>query len=83
MQTASPCEVPGSVGWMGFSDKTFEFAYSPLEFIKKKTKEYQSPVFKVRVLNKPTVFLTSNDAVKELLEGKSSSLLTLLNTASV
>lgn len=78
MQRASPCEVPGSVGWMGLSDKTFEFAYSPLEFIKKKTKEYRSPVFKVRVLNKPTVFLTSNDAVKELLEGKSIWLVGLL-----
>ncbi len=72
MQTASPCQVPGSVGWIGLSDKTFEFAYSPLEFIKRKTKEHQSPVFKVRVLNKPTIFLTSSDAVKELLEGNYS-----------
>ena len=67
MQTS--CEVPGSVGWIGLSDKTFEFAYSPLEFIRNKIKEHQSPVFKVRVLNKPTIFLTSNNAVKELLEG--------------
>lgn len=67
MQTAS--QVPGSVGWIGLmSDKTFEFAYSPLEFIKNKTKEHQSPVFKVRILNKPTIFLTSSDAVKELLQ---------------
>ena len=68
MQT-TPCQVPGSVGWIGFGDKTFEFAYSPLEFIRNKTKEHQSPVFKVRVLNKPTIFLTSSNAVKELLEG--------------
>jgi type IV secretory pathway TraG/TraD family ATPase VirD4 len=68
MQTA--LQVPGSVGWIGLmSDKTFEFAYSPLEFIKNKTKEHQSPVFKVRILNKPTIFLTSSDAVKELLQG--------------
>jgi cytochrome P450 len=68
-RVSSPCPVPGSVGWTGFSDKTFEFAYSPLEFIKNKTKEHRSTVFKVRVLNKPTIFLTSSDAVKELLEG--------------
>ncbi|XP_028391412.1 uncharacterized protein LOC114516204 [Dendronephthya gigantea] len=66
MQTA--CEVPGSVGWIGLSDKTFEFAYSPIDFIRNKTKEHCSPVFKVRVLNKPTIFLTSSNAVKELLE---------------
>lgn len=73
METASPCEIPGSVGWAGISDKTFEFAYSPLQFIKKKIKEVKSPVFKVRVLNKPTVFVTSNNAVKELLEGNHMS----------
>ena len=62
--------VPGSIGWLGLGDKTIEFAYSPLEFIKKRMREHRSPIFKVRVLNKPTIFLTSNNAVKELLQGK-------------
>lgn len=70
----TPCPVPGSIGWVGFGDKTFEFAYSPIEFVKKRVREHRSPVFKVRVLNKPTIFLTSNNAVKELLQGIKTSI---------
>ena len=60
---------PGCVGWPITGDRTFEFAKNPNEFIKHRIKSNGSRVFQVRALNKPHVFVASNQGVKEILEG--------------
>jgi hypothetical protein len=59
-------EVPGSLGYSILGDKSLEFARSPREYIKRQIKNH-GDVFKGRILNKPQVFITSNNAVEDLL----------------
>lgn len=63
-------ELPGRTGWNLLGDKTIEFARFPLDFINDRIKKYSSRLFLSRVLNKPTVFVTSNQGVKEMLYGR-------------
>ena len=62
--------LPGRVGWPVTGDKTLEFARNPIEFTLKNIKTLNSRIFQVRALNKPHVFVASNQGVKEVLEGK-------------
>lgn len=62
--------LPGRVGWPVTGDKTLEFARNPNEFTLKNIKALNSRIFQVRALNKPHVFVASNQGVKEVLEGK-------------
>lgn len=66
-------DVPGHVGWTVTGDKTVEFARFPLDFVKNRIEKYNSRVFVSRALNKPTIFVTSNNGIKEILIDKSSS----------
>lgn len=61
--------LPGRVGWPVTGDKTLEFARNPIEFTQKNIKTCNSRVFQLRTLNKPHVFVASNQGVKEILEG--------------
>lgn len=60
--------LPGRVGWPVTGDKTLEFARNPIEFTQKNIKTLHSRIFQVRTLNKPHVFVASNQGVKEVLE---------------
>ena len=62
--------VPGCTGWGVTGDKSLEFAKSPLDFIEKRVNQHNSKIFQTRVLNKPTMFVTSSKGVKEVLVGK-------------
>ena len=62
--------VPGSAGWTITGDRSMEFAKSPLEFLERRLAQYDSQVFLARALNKPTVFVCSNEGVREILNGK-------------
>ena len=62
--------LPGHVGWPITGDKTLEFARNPIEFVQRNINTLNSRIFQVRTLNKPHVFVTSNQGVKEVLEGK-------------
>lgn len=61
--------VPGRAGFSILGDESLEFWRGPMEYIEKRRLQY-GHIFLGRVLNKPTIFLTSNAAVKELLIGK-------------
>ena len=63
-------EVPGKVGWPIVGDKSIEFYRDPLKFLEKNIAAAKSKVFAVRFLNKPTVFVCSNEGVKDVLEGE-------------
>lgn len=62
--------VPGSAGWTITGDRSVEFAKSPLEFLERRMTQYDSQVFLTRALNKQTVFVCSNEGVREILNGK-------------
>ncbi|KAJ7333506.1 hypothetical protein OS493_017043 [Desmophyllum pertusum] len=66
--------LPGRVGWPVTGDKTLEFARNPIEFTQKNIKTCNSRVFQLRTLNKPHVFVASNQGVKEILEDKGAVL---------
>ena len=61
--------LPGHVGWPVTGDRTIEFARNPVEFVCGCMKKCCSRVFQTRMLNKPHVFITSSQGVKEILEG--------------
>lgn len=63
--------VPGSAGHSFLSDESLEFWRDTLSYIDRRVKEH-GPVFTGRILNKPTIFITSNSTVQELLRGKRS-----------
>jgi len=66
-------EVPGRIGFSLLGDESIEFARTPREYVEKRRKNY-GDVFIGRILNKPTVFFTSNSAVQDLLKGKNVAL---------
>ncbi len=61
--------VPGNVGYSVFGDESIELWRDPIAYINRRKTEH-GPLFVGRVLNKPTIFVTSNSTVKELLCGK-------------
>ncbi|GFR96314.1 cytochrome P450, family 3, subfamily A, polypeptide 65, partial [Elysia marginata] len=60
-------DVPGSVGWPILGDKSIEFYKDPLQFLNKNITQWKSQIFKTRFLNKPTVFVCSNQGVRDVL----------------
>ncbi|XP_065192074.1 cytochrome P450 26A1-like isoform X1 [Sycon ciliatum] len=63
----SQYDVPGAVGTTFMGDESLDFVRNPVEFVQEKCRQY-GPVFKLRIMNKGTVVVASNDAVKEMLE---------------
>lgn len=63
--------VPGRAGYSLVGDESIEFVRTPRDYVEKRRANY-GDVFLGRVLNKPTVFLTSNKAVHSLLSGNHS-----------
>ena len=61
-------QVPGRIGYSLLGDESIEFARTPREYVEKRRMSY-GDVFIGRILNKPTVFFTSNSAVQDLLKG--------------
>ena len=61
-------DVPGHIGTAIVGDESLAFARNPTVFVQQKQEAY-GPIFKARVMNRATVFVSSNDGVKELLEG--------------
>lgn len=62
-------EVPGRVGYGILGDESIEFYRTPAKYVEKRQAQY-GPVFLGRLLAKPTIFITANSAVNELLNGK-------------
>lgn len=65
-------DVPGQVGYPVLGDETVEFVRTPLDYVNRKVASHGG-VFAGRLLNKPTVFLSSNAAVHELLNSVCST----------
>lgn len=61
-------ELPGRIGYSILSDESIQFVRQPLAYLNSHRKQY-GDVFVGRVMNKPTVFVTSSKAVRELLNG--------------
>lgn len=68
-------ELPGRLGYSFLGDESIQFVRQPLAYLDTHIQQY-GEVFVGRVLNKPTVFVTSSRAVNELLKGE----LTTANT---
>ena len=66
--TGVAMQVPGRSGFTLLGDESIEFARTPRDYVEKRRENY-GDVFLGRVLNKPTVFFTSNSAVQDLLKG--------------
>ena len=64
-------QVPGRAGVSLLGDESIEFYKTPREYLEKRRKTY-GDVFLGRIINKRTVFLTSNKAVQSLLNGIAS-----------
>lgn len=64
--------VPGRAGYSLLGDESLEFWKGPRAYLEKRCVLY-GHVFLGRILNKPTVFLTSSRAVKEALNEKSDN----------
>ena len=62
-------DVPGRTGISIFGDESLELWRDPLGYVNKRVKEHGS-VFAGRILNKPTIFLTSSAAVRDMLCGE-------------
>jgi len=68
-----PDKIPGEVGWTVTGDKTVEFARNPISFVESRIEKHDSKIFIARVLNKPTIFVTSNNGVRDILVTHQSS----------
>ena len=62
-------QVPGRAGLSLLGDESIEFYKTPREYMEKRRKTY-GDVFLGRIINKRTVFLTSNRSVHDLLQSK-------------
>lgn len=60
-------KLPGYVGWPIVGDKSIEFYRDPVKFYHKYMEQYKSRIFVSRILNKPTVFVGTNEGVREVL----------------
>ncbi|XP_065071867.1 uncharacterized protein LOC135696415 [Rhopilema esculentum] len=62
--------IPGSVGWSVTGDRSIEFAKQPIDFIERRIKQHDSKIFIARALNVPTVFVCSNEGVRQIFENE-------------
>ena len=65
----SKMQVPGRAGFSLLGDESIEFYRTPREYMEKRRRTY-GEVFLGRIINKRTVFMTSNRSVQGLLHGK-------------
>eukprot|EP00039_Didymoeca_costata_P015843 m.274489 g.274489 ORF g.274489 m.274489 type:complete len:457 (-) comp16288_c2_seq2:109-1479(-) len=65
-------KIPGSSGFFLYSDYSLTFYRDPMHFVQGLVSEH-GPIVKSRILNKATVFITSNGLTKELLDGPNAS----------
>ena len=63
---------PGGTRFGLFSDESISFAKDPFSFVTQKKRRY-GDIFQSRILGRPTVFVTSNDGVQELMTEHTSS----------
>lgn len=70
-------KLPGYVGWPIVGDKSIEFYRDPVKFYHKYMEQYKSRIFVSRILNKPTVFVGTNEGVREVLTGEFDHFLSL------
>ena len=65
-------DLPGRVkwGWGILGDESLEFVRHPREYLESRVSSF-GPIFLGRIVNKPTVFITSNSGVQEMLHGES------------
>ncbi|KAM6984673.1 putative cytochrome P450 120 [Aplochiton taeniatus] len=63
----------GTTGVSLLGDKSVEFYRDPVTFCEHRIEKHGSRIFQSRLLNKPTVFVCSVEAMKELLCEKSSA----------
>lgn len=57
---------PGAARFGLFSDESISFAKDPFGFVAQKRRRY-GDIFQARILGRPTVFVTSNDGVREMM----------------
>lgn len=62
-------KVPGSAGLPLIGDKSYDFYRDPIKFQYKHMEHTKSTVFLSRFLNKPTIFIGSNNTLQEVLKG--------------
>lgn len=67
-------ELPGKVGWPIVGDRSIEFYRDPLTFLEKNISATKSKIFVTRFLNKPTVFVCSNEGVQDVLNDSEQAL---------
>lgn len=67
--SAMSAKVPGSPGVPFVGDKSLSFYKDPIGFVQRNIDKHQSPIFQCRFLNQPTVFVCSNAAVQQVLQG--------------
>lgn len=61
--------VPGSAGLPLVGDKSYDFYKDPIRFQNKNVEKAKSRIFLSRFLNKPTIFIGSNQILREVLKG--------------
>uniref|UniRef100_A0A3P8RWX4 Uncharacterized protein n=1 Tax=Amphiprion percula TaxID=161767 RepID=A0A3P8RWX4_AMPPE len=60
-------KLPGNAGVSVLGDKSLEFYRDPVSFCRQRIDKHRSRVFVSRLLNRPTVFICSVEAMRELL----------------
>ena len=63
-------DLPGNIGYAVIGDSSLDFVRDPNKYVQKK-RERHGDIFRVRIVNKPMVFATSNRAACEMLQGNS------------
>uniref|UniRef100_A0A3B4V9F8 Putative cytochrome P450 120 n=1 Tax=Seriola dumerili TaxID=41447 RepID=A0A3B4V9F8_SERDU len=67
-------KLPGNAGVSVLGDKSLEFYRDPVSFYRERIEKHRSRVFQCRLLNRPTTFICSVQAMRELLCGRLCSL---------
>ncbi|XP_056259683.1 uncharacterized protein LOC130186525 isoform X2 [Seriola aureovittata] len=65
-------KLPGNAGVSVLGDKSLEFYRDPVSFYRERIEKHRSRVFQCRLLNRPTTFICSVQAMRELLCEKSN-----------
>ncbi|CAL1542864.1 unnamed protein product [Lymnaea stagnalis] len=66
-------DVPGHVGWPIIGDKSLKFYRDPHRFLDENINQERSPLFAIRFLNRPTIFVCSNKGVQDVLNDEDNS----------
>ncbi|KAG7216591.1 hypothetical protein INR49_023300 [Caranx melampygus] len=74
-------KLPGNAGVSVLGDKSLDFYRNPVSFYQERVEKHRSRVFQCRLLNRPTTFICSVQAMRELLCGEEACLLRLSLTS--